>query len=209
VAQGYTQVEGLDFGGTFAPMARLEAIRILLAYTCAHNIKLYQMDVKSAFLNGKISELVYVEQPPGFEDPKRPNHVYKLSKALYGLKQAPLAWYEMLRNFLLSKDFKIGKADTTLFTKRIGKDLFVCQIYVDDIIFGSTNESLCEEFGKMMSNEFEMSMIGQLSFFLGLQIKQLKEGIFVSQSKYFKDMLKKFGLENAKSIKTPMAKWSS
>ena len=205
VAQGYTQIEGLDFGETFAPVARLEAIRILLAYACAHNIKLYQMDVKSAFLNGKISELVYVEQPPGFEDPKRPNHVFKLSKALYGLKQAPRAWYERLRDFLLSKDFKIGKVDTTLFTKRIGKDLFVCQIYVDDIIFGSTNELFCEEFGKMMSKEFEMSMIGELSFFLGLQIKQLKDGIFISQSKYLKDMLKKFGLENAKPIKTPMA----
>jgi hypothetical protein len=108
----------------------------------------------------KISELVYVEQPPSFENPKRSNHVYKLSKALYGPKQAPRAWYERLRDFLLSKDFKIGKVDTTLFTKRIGKDLFVCQIYVDDIIFGSTNESFCDEFGKMVSNEFEMSIIG-------------------------------------------------
>jgi hypothetical protein len=146
-----------------------------------------------------------VEQPLGFEDPKRPNHVYKLSKALYGLKQAPRAWYQRLSDFLLSEDFKIGKVDTNLFTKRIGKDLFVCQIYVDDIIFGSTNELFCDEFGKMMSNEFEMSMIGELSFFLSLQIKQLKDGIFVSQSKYLKDMLKKFGLENTKSIKTPMA----
>jgi hypothetical protein len=193
----------LDFGETFAPVARLEAIRILLAHACAHNIKLYQMDVKSAFLNDKITELLYVEQPPGFEDPKRPNHVYKLSKALYELKQAPRAWYERIRDFLLSKDFKTRKVDTTLFTKRIGKVLFVCQIYVDDIIFGSTNESFCEEFGKMMSNEFEMSMIGDLSFFLGLQIKQLKDGIFASQSKYLKDMLKRFGF--AKSIKTPMA----
>jgi hypothetical protein len=121
VAQGYTKVEGLDFGQTFAAVARLEAIRILLAYACAHNIKLYQMDVKSAFLNGKISELVYVEQPSSFEDPKRSNHVYKLSKALYGLKQARHAWYERLRDFLLSKDFKTGKVDTTLFTKRIVK----------------------------------------------------------------------------------------
>ena len=108
------------------------------------------------------------------EDPKKPNHVYKLSKALYGLKQAPRAWYERLRDFLISKGFKIGKVDTTLFTKEIGKDLFVCQIYVDDIIFGSTNPSFCEEFGEMMYSEFEMSMIGELSFFLGLQIKQLK-----------------------------------
>jgi hypothetical protein len=131
--------------------------------------------------------------------------VFKLSKALYGLKQAPRAWYERLRDFLLSKDFKIEKVDTTLFTKRIGKDLFVCQIYVDDIIFGSINELFCEEFGKKMSKKFEMSMIGELSFFIGLQIKQLKDGIFISQSKYLKDMLKKFGLDNEKPIKIPMA----
>ncbi|WVZ76211.1 hypothetical protein U9M48_024201 [Paspalum notatum var. saurae] len=148
VAQGYTQVEGLDFGETFAP--------ILLAVACAHSIKLFQMDVKSALVNGKNSELMYVEQPPSFEDPKNLDHVYKLSKALYGLKHAPRAWYERLRDFLVSKGFKIGKVDTTLFTKSIGKDLFICQIYVDDIIFGFTNASFCEEFGEMMSKEFEM-----------------------------------------------------
>ena len=102
------------------------------------------------------------------------DHVYKLRKTLYGLKQAPRAWYERLRDFLLSKGFKIGKVDTTLFTKKIENDLFVLQIYVDHIIFGSTNQDFCEEFAKMMANEFEMSMIGELSYFLGLQIKQLK-----------------------------------
>jgi hypothetical protein len=156
VAQCYTQIEGLDFGETYAPVARLEAIRILLAYAYAHNIKLYQMDVKSAFLNGYIQEEVYVEQPPGFEDDKKHNHVYKLKKALYGLKQAPRAWYERLRDFLLSKEFVMGKVNTTLFTKKIGKDFFVLQIYVDDIIFGSTNQDYCDEFGKMMTKEFEM-----------------------------------------------------
>ena len=194
----------MDFGETFTPVARLEAIRILLAYACAHDIKPFQMDVKSAFLNGRISELVYVEQPPGFEDPKKPDHVYKLSKALYGLKQAPRAWYERLRDFLVSKGFKIGKVDTTLFTKSIGSDLFICQIYVDDIIFGSTNASFCKEFGDMMSKKFEMSMIGELNFFLGLQIKQMKEGIFVSQSKYLNDMLKKFRFNESKPTLTPM-----
>jgi hypothetical protein len=159
---------------------------------------------KSAFLNGYINEEVYVEQPPGFEDDKKPNHVYKLKKALYGLKQAPRAWYEKLRDFLLSKEFKMGKVDTTLFTKKIGQDLFVLQIYVDDIIFGSTNKDFCEEFSKMMASEFEMSMIGELSYFLGLQIKQLKNGTFVSQGKYIKDMLKKFGMSDSKSISTPM-----
>jgi hypothetical protein len=167
------------------------------------------MDVKSALLNGKISELVYVVQPLGFEEHKKPNHVYKLSKAHYTLKQAPRAWYKRLRDFLLSKDFKIGKVDTTLFTRRIDKDVFVCQIYVDDIIFGCTNELFHEEFSKMMSKEFEMSMIEEFSFFLGLQIKQLKDGIFVSQSKYLKDMLKKFGLEDTKPIGSHGYKWSS
>ena len=130
VAKGFFQVEGLEFGETFAPVARLEAICILLAYASSHNIKLYQMDVKSAFLNGYINELVYVEQPPRFEDTKYPNHVYRLLKALYGLKQAPRAWYERLRDFLEEKGFKIGRVDTTLFTKTIGNGLFICQISV-------------------------------------------------------------------------------
>src|SRR6266498_5803125 len=200
VAKGFSQVEGLDFGETFAPVARLEAIRILLAYASSHNIKLYQMDVKSAFLNGYINELVYVEQPPGFEDPKHPNHVYKLFKALYGLKQASRAWYERLRDFLEEKGFKIGRVNTTLFTKTIGNDLFICQIYVNDIIFGSTNNVLCDEFSKMMFEEFEMSMIGELTMFLGFQIKQMKDGIFIHQEKYVCDLLKCFGMENCKEI---------
>ena len=139
VAQGFTQVEGLDFEKTYAPVARLEAIWMFLTYAAHHNFKLYQMDVKSAFLNDPIQELVYVEQPSGFEDLKFSNHVYKLQKALYGLKQAPRAWYECLKEFLLKQGFEIGKADSALFTHKVGKDIFVCQIYVDDIIFGSTN----------------------------------------------------------------------
>jgi hypothetical protein len=117
VAKGYSQFEGLDFGETYAPVARLESIRILLAYATYHGFKLYQMDVKSVFLNGPIKEEVYVEQPPSFEDSEYPNHVYKLSKALYGLKQAPRARYECLRDFLITNGFKVGKADPTLFTK--------------------------------------------------------------------------------------------
>jgi hypothetical protein len=124
------------------------------------------MYVKNAFLNGYINEEVYVEQPSGFEDDKKLNHVYKLKNALYGLKQAPRAWCERLRDFLLSKGFIMGKLDTTLFTKKIGENLFVLQIYVDDIIFGSSNQDFCKEFGKMMANEFEISIIGELSYFL-------------------------------------------
>ncbi|WVZ75656.1 LOW QUALITY PROTEIN: hypothetical protein U9M48_023691 [Paspalum notatum var. saurae] len=216
VAKGYSQVEGIDFGETFAPVARLEAIRFLLAYALEairfllayashHDMKLYQMDVKSAFLNGYINELVYVEQPPSFEDPNHPNHVYRLSKALYGLKQAPRAWYERLRDFLIEKGFTIGRVDTTLFIKKMDNDLLVCQVYVDDIIFGSTNEECCTEFGKMMAKEFEMSMIGELTFFLGFQIKQLREGTFIYQEKYTRDLLKRFQMDDCKPIETPMA----
>jgi hypothetical protein len=162
------------------------------------------MDMKSVFLNGPIKEEVYVEQPPGFEDSEYPNHVYNLSKALYGLKQAPRAWYECLRDFLITNGFKVGKVDPTLFTKTIAKDLFMCQICVDDIIFGSTNKSSCEEFSRIMIQKFEMSMMGELKYFLGFQIKQLQEGTFISQTKYIQDILKKFGMKNGKPIKTPM-----
>jgi hypothetical protein len=148
VAKGYAQVAGLDFEETFAPVARLESIRILLAYDAHHSFRLFQMDVKSAFLNGSIKDEVYVEQPPGFENEQYPDHVCKLSKALYGLKQAPRAWYECLRDFLIANNFKVRKADPTLFTKTCDGDLFVCQIYVDDIIFGSTNQKSCEEFSE-------------------------------------------------------------
>jgi hypothetical protein len=204
VAKGYSQVEALDFNETYAPVARLESIRILLAYATYHGFKLYQMNMKSAFLNGPIKEEVYVEQPPGFEDSEYPNHVYKLSKVLYGLKQAPRAWYECLRDFLITNGLKVGKADPTLFTKTVAKDLFVCQIYVDDIIFGSTNKSTCEEFSRIMIQKFEMSMMGELKYFLGFQIKQLQEGTFISQTKYIQDILKKFGMKDDKPIKTPM-----
>jgi hypothetical protein len=156
VAKGYSQVKGLDFGETYAPVARLESIRILLAYATYHGFKLYQMDVKSAFLNGPIKEEVYVEQPPGFEDSEYPNHIYKLSKVLYRLKQAPRAWYECLRDFLITNCFKVGKVYPTLFTKTITNDLFVCQIYVDDIIFGSTNKSTCEEFREVYDGGVEV-----------------------------------------------------
>ncbi|CAL8107783.1 unnamed protein product [Prunus armeniaca] len=157
VAQGYSQVEGLDFDETFAPVARLESVRLLLAIACHMRFKLHQMDVKSAFLNGVLQEEVYVEQPVGFKDPYNPDHVYRLRKALYGLKQAPRAWYDRLSSHLLNK------------------------------------------------GEFEMSMCGELSYFLGLQVKQQDHGIFISQTKYAKDLVKKFGMSSAKPTRNPMA----
>ncbi|WVZ85276.1 LOW QUALITY PROTEIN: hypothetical protein U9M48_032223 [Paspalum notatum var. saurae] len=172
VAQGFCQKERIDYEETFAPVARLEAIRILLAFAASKGFKLFQMDVKSAFLNGFIEEEVYVRQPLGFEHPKFPNRVFKLQKALYGLKQAPQAWYERLRKFLVDQSFQMGSVDKTLFLLKYGKDLLIVQIYVDDIIFGGSSHALCSKFSEQMSKEFEMSMMGELQLFLGLQIRQ-------------------------------------
>ena len=205
VVQGYNQEEGIDYEEIFAPVARIEAIRILIAFAAHMEIKLHQMDVKSAFLNGYLKEEVYVMQPPGFESKEFPNHVFKLDKALYGLKQAPRAWYERLLNFLLKNGFRRGKVDKTLFLKSKGEHLLIVQVYVDDIIFGVTHNNLCNEFSKMMRTEFEMSMMGELNFFLGLQIKQTSDGTMFHQQKYVKELLKRFGMDSAKPIDTPIS----
>ncbi|GJT70857.1 putative ribonuclease H-like domain-containing protein [Tanacetum coccineum] len=179
VAQGYTQEEGIDYDEVFAPVARIEAIRLFLAYASFKDFVVYQMDVKSAFLYDKIEEEVYVCQPPGFEDPDFPDRVYKVEKALYGLHQAPRAWYKTLSTYLLDNGFQRGKIDKTLFIRRDKGDILLVQVYVDDIIFGSTKKSLCTEFEKMMHKKFQMNSMGELTFFLGLQVKQKEDGIFI------------------------------
>ncbi|KAL8145757.1 hypothetical protein AgCh_003779 [Apium graveolens] len=197
--------EGIDYDETFAPVARLEAIRIFLTYAAHKKFKVFQMDIKSAFLNGELEEEVYVEQPPGFVDSKFPNHVYRLDKALYGLKQAPRAWYETLAQFLLESGFNRGTIDKTLFYLNHGKDLLLVQIYVDDIIFGSTNDRLCKRFAKLMQSRYQLSMMGELSYFLGLKVKKNEEGTFICQSKQTRNLLKKFGMQDCSSASTPMA----
>ncbi|KAK2459144.1 putative mitochondrial protein [Trifolium repens] len=203
VAQGYTQIEGLDFDETFAPVARLESIRLLLGVACILKFKLYQMDVKSAFLNGYLQEEVYVEQPKGFVDPKHPNYVYKLKKALYGLKQAPRAWYERLTQFLEEQGYRKGRSDKTLFVKEERGKFIIAQIYVDDIVFGGMSNTMVQHFVQQMQSEFEMSLVGELTYFLGLQIKQMEDTIFISQSKYARNIIKKFGMDNAAHKRTP------
>ncbi|GJT11160.1 retrovirus-related pol polyprotein from transposon TNT 1-94 [Tanacetum coccineum] len=204
VAQGFRQEEGIDFEESFAPVARIEAIRIFVAYAAHKNMIIYQMDVKTAFLNGELKEEVYVSQPEGFVDQDNPSHVYKLKKALYGLKQAPRAWYDMLSSFLISQQFSKGAVDPTLFTRHAGNDILLVQIYVDDIIFASTNTAMCDEFANQMTNKFKMSMMRQMSFFLGLQISQSPKGIFINQSKYASKIVKKYGLHSTDSVNTPM-----
>ncbi|GJW56131.1 putative ribonuclease H-like domain-containing protein [Tanacetum coccineum] len=166
--------------------------------------QVYQMDVKSAFLYGKIDEEVYVSQPPGFLDPKYPQKVYKVVKALYGLHQAPRAWYATLSTFLLKNGYRRGTIDKTLFIKKDKHDIILVQVYVDDIIFGSTKKSWCDEFEALMKSRFQMSSMGELTFFLGLQVKQKADGIFISQDKYVAEILKKFDFANVKTASTPI-----
>ncbi|WVZ76670.1 LOW QUALITY PROTEIN: hypothetical protein U9M48_024625 [Paspalum notatum var. saurae] len=202
VAQGFCQKEGIDYEETFAPVARLEAIRILLAFAASKGFKLQQMDVKFAFLNGFIEEAVYVRQPPGFESARFPDRVYKVRKALYGLKQAPRAWYAWLKSFLLKSGFVMGSVDKTLFLLSRGDDTLIVQIYVDDIIFGGSSHAL---FCRTYEQKFEMCLMGELQFFLRLQIKQGLEGTFVHQAKYTRDILKKFNMCDSKPMTTPMS----
>nr|GEU54489.1 retrovirus-related Pol polyprotein from transposon TNT 1-94 [Tanacetum cinerariifolium] len=172
IAKGYAQEEGIDFEESLTPVALLEAVQIFVAYAAHKSFPIYHMDVKTSFLNGPSKEEVYVAQPDGFVDPNHPDKVYRLRKALYGLKQAPIALYDELLNFLMSKGFTKGTIDHMLFTIRYGKEILLVQIYVDDIIFGSTNPKFSKRFEKLMHSRFEMSLMGEMKFFLGLQIHQ-------------------------------------
>ncbi|GJX87708.1 putative ribonuclease H-like domain-containing protein [Tanacetum coccineum] len=204
IAQGYKQEEGIDYDDVFAPVARIEAIRLFLAYASFMNFLVYQMDVKSSFLYGTIEEEVYVSQPLGFVDPGFLENVYKVEKALYALHQAPRAWYETLSTYMLDNGFSRGQIDKTLFIKRVKGDILLVKVYVDDIIFNSTKKSLCINFEQIMHKRFQMSSMGELTFFLDLQVKQKEDGIFISQDKYVGEILKKFGFSSIRTASTPM-----
>nr|GEU47408.1 hypothetical protein [Tanacetum cinerariifolium] len=184
VAQGFRQEKGIDFKESFALVARIEAIRIFIVTVAHKNMMIFQMDVKTAFLNGELKEEVYISQPEGFVDQDNPSHVYKLKKALY------------------------GAVDPTLFIRKAGNDLLLVQIYVDDIIFASTNTAMCNEFANSMTTKFKMSMMGQMSFFLGLQISQSPRGIFINQSKYASEIVKEYGMLSSDSVDTPLVEKS-
>ncbi|GKE39891.1 retrovirus-related pol polyprotein from transposon TNT 1-94 [Tanacetum coccineum] len=183
VAKGYGQEEGIDFEESFAPVARLEAVRLFVAYAAHKSFPVYQMDVKTAFLYGPLKEEVYVNQPDGFVDPHHPDKVYHL-------KQALRAWYDELSNFLVCKGFSKGSIDPTMFITKKGDDILLVQIYVDKIIFGSMNPKLSKKFEKLMHIKFEMSMMGELKFFLEIQIHRSPCGIFINQAKYAQEILK-------------------
>nr|GEV64970.1 hypothetical protein [Tanacetum cinerariifolium] len=206
VAQGDTKEERIDYDEVFAPVARIKAIKLFLAYASFMGFTVHQMDVKSAFLYGTIDEEVYVMQPPGFQDPDFPAKVYTVEKAMYVLHQAPRAWYGTLSKYLLTKNFQRGTIDQTLFIRRQRGDFILVQVCVDDITFGSSNPQLCREFEALMHDKFQMSVMGELNFFLGLQVLHKEDGIFLSQDKYVGNILKKFRYLDVRSSNTPMDK---
>lgn len=204
VCKGNAQEEGIDYGDTFAPVARLEGVRILLAYATCKGFKVYQMNVKSAFLNVILEEEVYIIQAKGFVDPNQRNMVCKLHKALYELKQALRAWYERLHSYLISIGFVRTSDNNNLYLKGETDDkILIAKFFVDDIIFGG-HDNLCKSFVDELRKEFEMSMFGEIKFFLGLQILQQNEGIYITQSKYIKEVLKTFSMEDSKLVGRPM-----
>nr|GEV33670.1 hypothetical protein [Tanacetum cinerariifolium] len=204
VVRGYRQEEGIDFEESFAPVARMEAIRIFLAYVAHKSFTVFQMDVKISFLHGTLKEDVYLCHPKGFIDVDYPSHVFKLKKALYGLKQAPRAWYDELSMFLLQNHFFMGTTDPTLFIRSFVDEILVVHVYIDDIIFGSTHPRYTQLFSNLMKRRFEMSMMGEMTFFLGLQVNQSPCGIFLNQSNYVLEILKKYGMESCDPVDTPM-----
>lgn len=196
-------MEGIDYEEKFSPIARIEVVRLMLACASYKNFKVYQMDVKSTFLNGDLEEEVYIEKPDGFYLSDEGDMVCKLKKALYGLKQAPRAWYARLDTYLMKLGFCKGTVDSNLYFKVENDNILIVEVFMDDIIFGG-DDDLSMKFVDDMQMEFEMSMIGEMKFFLGLQITQTNKGNFISKYKYVKELLKKFGLDDSEPIGTPM-----
>lgn len=204
VAKGYSQQQGIDYEEIFSPVARFETIRLIFALAAQLKWPLYQLDVKSAFLNGELEEGVYVAQPQGFEISGQEGKVYQLKKALYGLKQAPHAWYSKINSYFVQNGFERSESEPTLYLRKQGNnDLLVVCLYVDDIIYMGSSHSIVAEFKSSMMSRFEMTDLGLLHYFLGLEVKQGEGDVFVSQKKYALD-LKRFGLVNCKSAATPM-----
>ncbi|CAL2249603.1 unnamed protein product [Prunus armeniaca] len=205
VAKGYSQQPGIDFNKTFAPIARLDTIRTLVALAAQKKWKVFQLDVKSAFLNGELEEEIYVEQPQGFIEQGGENKALKLKKAMYGLKEAPRAWNNRIDKYFINVGFRRSKSEPTLYTKTQGKsDILIVSLYVDDLIYTGNNEEIIKEFKKDIMKTFEMSDLGLMHYFLGIEINQEEDGIFICQKKYTKNLLKKFKMYGCKIVATPL-----
>jgi hypothetical protein len=205
VAKGYSQQYGVDYAEVFAPVARLDTIQVVISLAAQKGWIIYQLDVKSAFLNGELNEEVFVTQPPGYEKTGHEYKVYKLKKALYGLKQAPRAWYSRIETYFLSAGFKKCPYEHTLFIKTTdgGTTLFVC-LYVDDLIFTGNDAAMFKDFKQSMMNEFEMTDLGKMKYFLGIEVLQRPDGVFIGQRKYAQEVLDRFKMDQCNPVKNPV-----
>lgn len=205
VAKGYSQQHGIDYSEVFAPVARWDTIRSILALAAIRGWCIYQLDVKSAFLHGELTETVFVEQPQGYQRQGENDKVYKLKKALYGLKQAPRAWYSKIESYFIKEGFEKCSSEHTLFVKTNSEEkILIVSIYVDDLIFTGNDEQLFEKFKNSMKQQFDMSDLGKMRYFLGIEVLQTEEGIFICQNKYAKEVLERFGMERSKPVHNPM-----
>ncbi|KAJ0566009.1 putative RNA-directed DNA polymerase [Helianthus annuus] len=204
VVKGYAQKQGVDYTEVFAPVARWDTIRMFLAIAAKRRWTVYQLDVKSAFLHGELKETVYVEQPEGFIKREDEGKVYKLKKALYGLKQAPRAWYHRIEAYFKGEGFKKSGHDHTLFVKKVWGKILIVSLYVDDLIYAGSDKMICDTFKESMKREFDMTDLGKMKYFLGVEISQTEEAIEVSQEKYAKEVVKRFGMEEANPVHVPM-----
>lgn len=205
VAKGYAQEKGVDYNEVFAPVARWDTIRMVIALAARNGWKLFQLDVKSAFLHGELKEDVYIAQPPGYVVKGEEEKVYKLKKALYGLKQAPRAWFSRIESYFIKEGFERSSCEHTLFTKRKEKNkILIVSLYVDDLIFTCNDLIMMGNFKESMKREFEMTDLGEMKYFLGVEIRQSANGIHIGQKKYAEDILKRFGLEDCNGVKNPM-----
>lgn len=202
VAQGFSQVPGLDFTTTFSPVVKASTVRVVLALAVINKWALHQLDVKNAFLNGFITETVYMEQPPGNVNSQFPTHVCRLRKALYGLKQAPRAWFHRLSSFLTTLGFVCGRADTSSFVYATGHTLLYLLVYVADIILTGNDSSLISRIIGQLHSQFSIKDL-HLSYFLGLEVLHSSSGLFLSQSKYARDVLVRAQMLDCNPVSTP------
>jgi histone deacetylase 1/2 len=205
VAKGFKQRYGIDYEDTFSPVVKIATVRLVLAVSVSRGWSLRQLDVKNAFLHGVLEEEVYMRQPPGYEDKGKPSHICKLDKALYGLKQAPRAWYSRLSAKLINIGFVASKSDMSLFIYRKFSTTIYMLIYVDDIIVASSSQAATDALLKDLSQEFALKDLGDLSYFLGIEVQKVDNGLVLNQSKYARDILKRVGMEHCTSMPTPLS----
>lgn len=205
VARGFTQQEGIDYSETFSPVIKQATVRLVFSIAVSRNWKIHQLDIHNAFLNGVLTEEVYMKQPPSFIDSSLPSHVCKLHKSLYGLKQAPKAWYTRLSDFLLSIGFRASKVDTSLFILSDGTNIFYLLVYVDDILLTGSNSAMLHHLIQLLSSEFKLRDLGVVHYFLGIEVQSTSMGLMLCQHKYILDILTRAGMTSCKPVDTPVS----